>query len=249
MKRWKKQDYEYCPRCKHPVEDMKHVLECRDPKALDKWEVSVGGLREWMNTRNTDPEIRDTICDSLMAWKHGQELPPAKPTAQEAFTAQSEIGWRQLLEGCISTHWQKIQERHYKAIGSKLSGKRWAIKMIQQLWNVAWDQWDQRNDEVQNGEMAQQRSSELNDKIQRQWEQGIHGLDIRTRALFRRRPLAALQALEYRVRLAWLRSVELGRETTEAATPAQRRERELRLMRQNIYNFVRRGTQQPPQQL
>jgi hypothetical protein len=58
---------------------------------------------------------------------------------------QDEIGWQSLLEGRPSLGWSEVQQRYYEWLGSRRSGLRWLTALIQKLWDIAWDMWDNRN--------------------------------------------------------------------------------------------------------
>ena len=90
-----------------------------------------------------------------------------------------------MVEGCVTTTWQEVQAQHLAHIGSRQNPRRWVERWIQHLWEVAWDQWDHRNDAVHTGEAAQHRSVELNETIRQEWEKGYEDLTVATKALFR----------------------------------------------------------------
>ena len=65
------------------------------------------------------------------------------------------------MGGCISFEWAKVQGDYYKWIGRKKTGKRWAVALIQKLWDVSWDQWECRNGALHNTPMAADLSGAL----------------------------------------------------------------------------------------
>ncbi len=60
MKRWKLRHDDSCPRCGLP-EDAEHVWSCHGEGADDVWENAIHDLEEWLNSKQTDPDIQHTI--------------------------------------------------------------------------------------------------------------------------------------------------------------------------------------------
>ena len=102
------------------------------------------------------------------------------------FGAQRQIGWRPFMGGCISFEWAKVQENYYKWIGRKKTGKRWAVALIQKLWDVSWDQWECRNGALHNTPMAADLSGalSLDRAISAECELGPRGLPYRVQRKF-----------------------------------------------------------------
>jgi hypothetical protein len=68
------------------------------------------------------------------------------------------------LNGQVSLHWKEIQHQYYIFLGKRTTGERWVWLLIQKIWDVAWDQWDHRNEVVhkQNNLVSQAESEQLN---------------------------------------------------------------------------------------
>jgi hypothetical protein len=58
---------------------------------------------------------------------------------------QDEVGLQSLLESRPSLGWSEVPQRYYEWIGSRRSGLRWLTALIQKVWDIAWDMWDNRN--------------------------------------------------------------------------------------------------------
>jgi hypothetical protein len=58
------------------------------------------------------------------------------------------IGWEALLNGQVSTVWKEIQHQYYLFLVKRNSGERWVRLLIQNLWDVACNQWEHRNEVV-----------------------------------------------------------------------------------------------------
>jgi len=60
--------------------------------------------------------------------------------------SQSIIGWKNLLEGLLSTQWCQVQQRHYTAFRCKKSAKRWIKGLFICLHNLTSNQSNHQND-------------------------------------------------------------------------------------------------------
>jgi hypothetical protein len=47
--------------------------------------------------------------------------------------------------GRMSLQWKAVQQRYYEWLGKRNTGKKWAMALIQKVWDVSWDMWDHRN--------------------------------------------------------------------------------------------------------
>jgi len=65
--------------------------------------------------------------------------------------SQNIIGWLSLLNGLLPTEWMNTQDRYYKSITSRRTGRRWAIiDFIQELWSISFAIWMHHNDRLHN---------------------------------------------------------------------------------------------------
>jgi hypothetical protein len=71
---------------------------------------------------------------------------------------QNEIGWQSLLVGWPSLGWSEVQQRYYEWLGSRRSGLRWLTALIQKVWDIAWDVWDNRNRVLQETNITKYKS-------------------------------------------------------------------------------------------
>ena len=106
---------------------------------------------------------------------------------EDTIQSQDAIGWdNDFFEGCIAKDWeQEAQDVYYKWCRSRKSARRWTTALIQKLWNVAWDLWEQRNGIVHDAENAEilHNMAEIDDEIRAQFQQGHHGLQQRDHSL------------------------------------------------------------------
>jgi hypothetical protein len=64
---------------------------------------------------------------------------------QELQDAQDDIEQYKFMFGNISVLWQEIQAQYFRERGKQNLGMRWISALIQNIWQVAWDQWEHRN--------------------------------------------------------------------------------------------------------
>jgi hypothetical protein len=74
MLRRKKWTHSKCPRCDHPVEDSEHVFRCKGSGAMEKWDITITALAQWMRTQRTAIAITKAICNDLRVWYTDQPM-------------------------------------------------------------------------------------------------------------------------------------------------------------------------------
>ena len=63
---------------------------------------------------------------------------------------QSKISWFALLTGRVSLCWSHAQHAHQARMHIDRPTLRWTSAMLQQLFLIAWDMWQDRNNIKQN---------------------------------------------------------------------------------------------------
>jgi hypothetical protein len=124
-----------------------------------------------------------------MEWKTKtprKALDPMEHDLQERQDAQDDIRWERFMFGNISVMWQEIQAQYFREIGKQNSGMRWTSALIQNSWQVAWDQWEYRNAILHNSEnlVTQAEAVMIASGVQMELETGIQGLLQGDRYLF-----------------------------------------------------------------
>ncbi len=132
-----------CPLCQH-VETVTHVLQCQDSRAQQQWDSSLAELRQWLIGKDTNPSIIEALCNGLNQWRqYGHVLDDAPPDS--LISAQNNIGWNGVLEGCFSRKWEDHQDQHFRAKNSLRSGFKWQVAICRRIWQIPWDMWQHRN--------------------------------------------------------------------------------------------------------
>ena len=152
MKIWKQRVIDNCPRCGKPNETTTHVLQCNSETATAIWEVALSDLENWLRDNKTCPDLRKLLVRVINQWRLGEEVRNLESfefeSCEGVYPAQKEIGWRQLMGGCMSSEWAKAQEDYYKWLGMRRTGERWVVELIKKLWKISWDLWQDRNERL-----------------------------------------------------------------------------------------------------
>jgi hypothetical protein len=111
------------------------------------WETSINKLQEWMTSVDTDPNIQAAVLEHLRGWRSSNRVIPSQQALylQQVIQQQNMLGWQLFFEGWLLQDWAGIQQLYYNMIKSRRTGKRWAVSIINKMWNIAWDLWEHRN--------------------------------------------------------------------------------------------------------
>jgi hypothetical protein len=188
MVQWQMRDSAACPRCGQE-EDSRHVWTCHAPDARWIRLQHIFKLDTWLEQQDTHPDLRRELVNGLQAWSVGTLRWTFYRTPlhiSQVLLQQDEIGWTNLLEGCMARGWTEAQELYYRMIGSRRSGLRWTVAIIKKLWDVAWDLWEQRNGFLHDRENQETLHNMVNidAEIRFQFRQGHRNLPRRVRYLF-----------------------------------------------------------------
>jgi hypothetical protein len=133
---------------------------------------------------------------------------------------QDEIGWQSLLEGRPSLGWSEVQQRYYEWLGSRRPGLHWLTALIQKLWDIAWDMWDNRNRVLHQKEHSVARDLQIR-QITAEFDMGPAGLAPTAKVHFRR-GLPSLLRQQPAYRTARLIRIQAARARVEQRQEQQR---------------------------
>ena len=217
MKLWKQRVIDNCPRCGVPKETTTHIIKCQSVGAQTVWEKSMSELNKWLVENNTCPDLRRLLIHGLQKWRTGDERENGVTFdfdgVDDVVETQRQIGWRQLIGGCLSMKWAQVQDSYYKWLGIKRTGRRWVTALIVKLWGVSWDQWESRNAALHNTPIAEDMSGavSLNRAIVRECRLGGEGLPHKVRQTFPEE-VDKFLSKSLRERKCWLVLVRASRE-------------------------------------
>ena len=150
MKIWKQRLLDNCPRCGAPNETPQHILTCTSDAAIGVWNQSMEKLEEWLSANKTCLDVKSLLLQIMNQWREGDRVTNLRDYEfdgiEDVFRNQQQIGWRQLMGGCLSLEWARVQDTYFKWLGLRRTGKRWVEALITKLWDVCWDQWESRNE-------------------------------------------------------------------------------------------------------
>ena len=161
------------------MEDVDHILKCQAVEAIDTWKASTNKVNERLNANSSCPDLSKLVINALQAFKKDEQMVLHKDVlfdgVKQVFMAQSNIGWRLFLDGCLSVEWAKAQQVYLSWIGSRRSGQKWVAGLIRQLWSVQWDAWMNRNEALHNTPIAENMSGGvcLDRALKQEWKQGF----------------------------------------------------------------------------
>ena len=218
------QDHDECPRCRQS-EDVVHVLTCRGTGADLAFTTSLQKLDAHMRQIKTAPEIRQVVLKRIRHWRlHQHHVPmtaavPDEFGLRDAVSAQDAIGWYNFLLGRLSKKWSDVQARYLESIQSRSSGRRWTIAILEKIWDISWDMWEQRNgiahDPSHHRRLAQLQ--EMQRRVQVIFSEGSEGLLPRDRRLFSKGVERLTDGSETDMQ-QWITSILLARERADSAT-------------------------------
>jgi len=130
------------------------------------------------------------------------------PGVQAALEDQDFIGWNNFFEGCIASSWTETQQKYYKWLGCRKSGRRWTVALIKKLYEIAWDMWEHRNHilHAKENEEVLHNMTLVDLEITFLWRQGYGNLPAREHYLFSGSLEDLLQS-SVRNRQTWLATV------------------------------------------
>jgi hypothetical protein len=171
-----------CPCCTIHVETAEHIMVCPEVGRVETFMQSSQALEQWMEDADTDPDL----VECIMKYVQGRgtvTMASAVQNAPARFQAlgclQDKIGWRQFLEGMVSTEIVALQRQFCAVNGSRMSLNKWSSGLITRLLEITHGQWLYCNFIVHDplsGIIATGKKEELILEIERQQELGDAGL-------------------------------------------------------------------------
>jgi hypothetical protein len=132
-----------CPNCGHR-ETVQHILICPNRDRMQLLAETTEDLSKWLNQEHlTDLDLAYWIPKYILMWgdKPFASLGAMSPRMKALANSQDKIGWRNFMEGFISTHFYFIQHYHLALSGSYLNGSDWTKSLISKLLHITHSQW------------------------------------------------------------------------------------------------------------
>ena len=147
MQRWFGMDDSRCPSCLRVEETAAHLCQCSDPDRRSLLETDVTDLVKWMSVGdNTHPDITNWVEQYIL----GQGRFPTQydyipHSLKELVQEQTTIGWRNFMEGRISTQFHRLQFCHLIHARTNMTASSWVRTFISKLLRITHSQWIFRN--------------------------------------------------------------------------------------------------------
>ena len=145
MKRMKLWKDDKCPCCKKVVESSTiHLFRCDNTIIKEARENGFKQILEWLEEVHTAPLLLQVI----KAFWYGQspQLDPYDPWVyRKMYGILRDLGVASMWMGLLPKDMVEEQERHYKLLGSRRSGKRWASTLVGKMLRVSHKLWLKRN--------------------------------------------------------------------------------------------------------
>jgi hypothetical protein len=147
-----------CSSCKvHPECEAHLLYQCPARRIIIETFLRED-LGTFLEEQHTCPALAHILLDTLHSEVHGRtpgfrnRHGGAYPQFRALLQAQTNIGWSQIFQGRLVTHWAILQEdflethnAEFKVDRRYWTGNIWARKLISLLWLAIRAQWDLRN--------------------------------------------------------------------------------------------------------
>ena len=163
-----------CPRCGQE-EDSNHLWKCQSVPSQEIWKEGFKKLKKELRSFPTEKRLLEVMMTNLE--KEVKDLPPYTPfrfgsVHHKLFQNQTKTGWDAMLKGFLHKDWRKIQSEYLQFCKSKKDVNQWLNKVIRRIWQIAWKQWEDRNETKHN-------IRENNEQLQHSIQKLIDHIDVR----------------------------------------------------------------------
>lgn len=213
--RYGQQNFDHCPRCQEPGENVRHVLLCSCETAKAIWNNKLDEMEEWMRKERFNPYITVNIVGYFRQWHTGGDFTVDSwtPAVRHALDKQHAVGWQPFLEGFMVEEWRTIQTTFMIQEKDKRSSLKLLSNWQRKWWEIMYLQWEDRNRILheQEGNTHKQEIKDLDEEINTEWLLNTLDLPERYQSLFSG-TLEDLISLPYWKKYQWLASVWLARQ-------------------------------------
>jgi ribonuclease HI len=145
--RWFGSDDNKCPSCLAIEERAEHLCRCQDPARRELLATNTEELIHWMSIGdNTHPDIIRWVESYILSQGRLQlRLEHHPHSIRDLVASQTQIGWRNFMEGRISTHFHRLQFCHLIHARTNMTASSWVRTFISKLLHITHSQWIFRN--------------------------------------------------------------------------------------------------------
>jgi hypothetical protein len=213
-----------------------HYPYCEATDMMTAYDTAVEDFSTWMKEADTDPCIdayfSSGIKDHSFPPAEKNWIPDIMLTATEE---QIAIGWNNILFGCLSTKWMRLQKLYLTSKHSRKSPERWTADMTYRLLKISHQLWTTRNGILHERDEGQK----LDDAIIDHYGRGKAAL-LPEDYHFLDRPLFRILEMSASDRYSWLGNIKMAHKFMHIAqlNPITR-------MRQSMENWLQTGYLHP----
>ena len=178
MKRWSLRHDGACPFCTQSDETTSHMVQCTTAESCTIWDEALNSFISKTFGAHMCWYVQFAIHSELHAWRYS--IPPPDisiyPTLlQPAITEQRQIGWKQFMEGLLSTKWRSYIDFQYQQQGEGRSSTKFLSSIIRGLWACLFQIWEGRNGQLHKTERIKDMEGLplLKEAIRKEWEIGL----------------------------------------------------------------------------
>jgi len=124
-----------------------------------------------MQHQHTNNLVADVVVDGLTSF-HRDEQPrldrfSLPQDLSDTALEQDAIGWRNFTDGFVAKGWSTVMQARFLAGGRRMTGRRWEVGLLRQVWQLSRDIWQHRNELPHGGNdlLSRQALYELNRKV------------------------------------------------------------------------------------
>ena len=115
------------------------------------WSIALIGFKKRLTTIDTSPLLCHHILEELEKWREGsepQQITEIPPALRPAILEQRKIGWKEFLEGLVSSYLHIYQQEFYTNKESYKTASTWGSAVIRAGSDVVFQMWDERNKKI-----------------------------------------------------------------------------------------------------
>ena len=239
------QDDAKCPCCGEPQEPTLHLLQCTGHDANTCWEDNMLTLEDNMKDLKTHPDLLQGLITRLNQWRYNQALVNDidwDPQVIHTLQQQDQLGWKNMLECLPVKKWKEVQQQYFDQHQLDRSVNKWMTKLLKELHNLAWHQWDHRNKILHKVELPRLKATleQLDEEIVAELRKGPEDLPPNDRRHFRTSIMALLNR-QTPYKQSWLLNVHHARQRQQRRLNLEQETITLQKSRSDILHWIKTG--------
>ena len=124
------------------IDSVTLTLTLTYPTTSQTWKKTfIEKLTKHLAKYNMDPKIKSLLVQALAV--EIEDTPHGKRAPEHQFQLESQLTWKDMIQGRVNIYFTRIQEdyRKKKHPKSKDTGQRWTKRLIVFIWHELYNQW------------------------------------------------------------------------------------------------------------